>query len=328
MKVPLTYIWLDPESNLRYKKYYQSIGEDKKLICPPKSFDSSYTGHATPKYLMPVSLYVDPWKPPASGARLVLCEVYDTKDKPNDSNIRALAREAYGEVKALNPRFGFEQSFVATGKGDFLEKYQGLSDQETRAFYCGVGSTRVKNPDFHMSCETIILRTLESVSGFNVDAAPLQFEYQVDNTGIAAADDLVILRYLLKKEGEIHGVDVNYENTKPYKHLNGIGLHTNFSYTGIDLVYKAFIETLRKRHAQHMEHYGQGNETRMTGHTETSSFEEFSYDDSDRATSIRIPILAEPSNFYIEDRRPASSANPYHVVRLLCDALYESVTTK
>lgn len=331
MRVSLTYIWLDPNDGLRYKKYYQSVGEDNKLTCPPKSFDGSSTGQASATnsdvYLMPVALYVDPWKPPSSRARLVLCEVFETKEKPHESNIRAKAREAMEEVKNLEPRFGFEQEFFAEGK-DELEEYHGGGDQSTQAFYCGVGSQVVKNPEFHMACESIITRTLDSVTGFNVEVAPRQFEYQVDNRGLKAADDLIILRYLLTKEGENHGIRINYADPKPYDDLNGSGLHTNFSYKGIDLTYKKFIEVLGERHAKHMEFYGNGNEKRMTGEMETSRFEEFSYGDSDRTASVRVPILADPSNFYIEDRRPASSANPYHIVRLFSEALYESVNTK
>jgi len=326
MRVPTVYIWLGLKGELRHKKYYQRVGADKKLVCEPKSFDGSSTDQASATnsdvYLMPVALYVDPWKSPTTGARLVLCEVYETKDKPHESNIRAKAREALEEVKNLMLRFGFEQEFFAGGK-DKVEQYHASGDH---AFYCGVGAGIVKNPEFHMACETIVLRTLESVTGFNVEVAPKQFEYQVDNYGIAAADDLVILRYLLKKEGENHGVDVNYEDPKPYEGLNGSGLHTNFSYKGIDLGYKKFIETLERRHDIHMKFYGEGNDRRMTGEQETSKFDEFSYGDSDRTTSIRIPILADSSNFYIEDRRPASSANPYHIVRLLSDALHESLT--
>lgn len=43
------------------------------------------------------------------------------------------------------------------------------------------------------------------------------------------------------------------------------------------------------RHALHLKLYGEGNENRLTGIHETSSFKKFSYGPGNRAASIRIP---------------------------------------
>lgn len=323
-KIPLSYIWVDAGGVLRYKKYYQHVDSDGKLSCPPKSFDGSSTGQATTSnsdvYLMPVALYPDPWYPPTTQAKLVLCEVFESLTKPHETNTRAKAREAWEEVKGLDPRFAFEQEFFAEGE------HPTEGDQSSQKFYCGVGADVVRDAEFHRACETIIRRTLPSVTGFNVEVAPNQFEYQVDNFGVSAADDLIILRYLLKREGENHRVRINYEDPKPYEDQNGSGCHTNFSYEGIDLGYDKFIEKLGERHELHMRFYGEGNERRMTGDMETSDFHTFKYGTSDRTASIRIPILATARDFYIEDRRPASSVDPYHVVRLMCECLETTVS--
>jgi glutamine synthetase len=51
----------------------------------------------------------------------------------------------------------------------------------------------------------------------------------------------------------------------------------------------------------------------LTGTHETQSIDKFSYGISDRGASIRIPAQTVTNEWkgYLEDRRPASSANPY-----------------
>ena len=61
--------------------------------------------------------------------------------------------------------------------------------------------------------------------------------------------------------------------------------------------------------------YGTGNDHRLTGAHETASFSTFSYGVANRGASIRIPIGTVESGWkgWLEDRRPASSADPYKV---------------
>jgi len=71
----------------------------------------------------------------------------------------------------------------------------------------------------------------------------------------------------------------------------------------------------KKNHALHMKLYGEGNDQRLTGIHETSSFKDFSYGPGNRAASFRIPTSTAAANGkgYIEDRRPASNIDPYIV---------------
>ncbi len=67
-----------------------------------------------------------------------------------------------------------------------------------------------------------------------------------------------------------------------------------------------------------MKVYGTGNELRMTGLHETSSFEKFSWGVADRTASIRIPRDTENDKCgYFEDRRPSSNMDPYLVTAML-----------
>ena len=54
-----------------------------------------------------------------------------------------------------------------------------------------------------------------------------------------------------------------------------------------------YIETMMtkfdKKHKLHLKLYGEGNDQRLTGEHETSSFEKFSYGPGNRAASFRIP---------------------------------------
>ena len=54
---------------------------------------------------------------------------------------------------------------------------------------------------------------------------------------------------------------------------------------------------------------------RLTGKHETASISDFKYGVSDRGASIRIPILTVERGWkgWLEDRRPASNADPYKV---------------
>lgn len=75
------------------------------------------------------------------------------------------------------------------------------------------------------------------------------------------------------------------------------------------------------RHALHLKLYGEGNENRLTGQHETSSFTEFSYGPGNRAASFRIPsaTYAAKGKGYIEDRRPSSNIDPYVVTAIMMD---------
>ena len=62
--------------------------------------------------------------------------------------------------------------------------------------------------------------------------------------------------------------------------------------------------------------YGSSNDQRLTGLHETQSIDQFSYGVSDRGASIRIPVSVPENGWrgYLEDRRPASNADPYLIV--------------
>jgi glutamine synthetase len=65
---------------------------------------------------------------------------------------------------------------------------------------------------------------------------------------------------------------------------------------------------------------------RLTGRHETQSIDKFSWGISDRGASIRIPqSTAKNWIGYLEDRRPASNADPYKIVKVIEESLSQAI---
>jgi glutamine synthetase len=101
---------------------------------------------------------------------------------------------------------------------------------------------------------------------------------------------------------------------------NGSGMHANFSNAtlrdcGDQATYEKICEAFEPRVKEHIAVYGADNDQRLTGKHETQSIDQFSYGVSDRGASIRIPVATVTNGWkgWLEDRRPASNADPYRV---------------
>ena len=97
-------------------------------------------------------------------------------------------------------------------------------------------------------------------------------------------------------------------------------MHANFSNStlrecGSQEVYEKICESFRSVTQEHIEVYGAFNDERLTGLHETAAITDFSYGVSDRGASIRIPIITVENGWkgWLEDRRPASNADPYKI---------------
>ena len=124
----------------------------------------------------------------------------------------------------------------------------------------------------------------------------------------------------MERVAEKYGMSINWE-PKPVKgDWNGSGMHANFSNTvlrtcGSKEVYDSICQAFEPRIKSHIDVYGADNDQRLTGLHETQSIDMFSYGVSDRGASIRIPIATVENGWkgWLEDRRPASNADPYMV---------------
>jgi glutamine synthetase len=80
---------------------------------------------------------------------------------------------------------------------------------------------------------------------------------------------------------------------------------------------------------RHISVYGADNDQRLTGQHETQSINQFSYGVSDRGASIRIPVGTIENGWKgrLEDRRPASNADPYKVAAAIIKTVKEAIST-
>ena len=158
-----------------------------------------------------------------------------------------------------------------------------------------------------------------TMSGINSEVAPSQWEFQVGPClSISAGDELIMARYILVRLSEEFNIDINFKPKPMSNPWNGSGLHTNFSTNdtrcdnGLDTIYK-YIDLMSKKHSEHILIYGDNSE-RLNGKCETSNINVFNSGVGTRNTSIRIPnIVGKEKKGYLEDRRPASDADPYLV---------------
>ena len=94
----------------------------------------------------------------------------------------------------------------------------------TGQYYCSIGSNNAFGRDFIMEAFHNCLKAGLNLTGMNAEVAPGQWEFQVCADGIAAADQLYIMRYILGRTGESFGYSVDF-HPKPVDSVewNGSG---------------------------------------------------------------------------------------------------------
>ena len=323
-KSKLEYIWLDgyePTHSLRSKTKIVDNFSGKLEDCPIWSFDGSSTkqakGGASDCLLKPIFYCPDPV---VKNGYLVMTEVLNANSTPHASN----ARSTIGGDEDKDFWLGFEQEYffwdIATGKplGFPASGFPGPQGP----YYCGVGGQNafgreIKNEHLDMCLEAGL-----NVEGTNGEVAAGQWEFQIFAKGAKqAGDEIWIARYLLERLVEKYGLTINW-HPKPLGELdwNGSGMHVNFSNTYLRTAaskekVEKVCEAFRPFVDEHIAVYGADNHMRLTGKHETAAITDFSYGVSDRGASIRIPIYTANNGWsgYLEDRRPASNADPYKV---------------
>ena len=190
-------------------------------------------------------------------------------------------------------------------------------------YYCSIGGNNAYGRDFFIEAENNCLKAGLSITEKNLEVTCGQMEIQIKAEGINAADQLVILRYILGRTSELYQSYIDL-STKPIKgDWNGSGCHFNFSTkqmreeNGYKYIQKS-ISNLSDNHCNDILLYGEGNKERLTGKHETSSIKKFTYGIADRSASVRIPSTTFKNNKgYFEDRRPSSCCDPYIVSKIL-----------
>ena len=335
MKAKLEYIWLDgysPTQSLRSKTRIIEDFDGSLESCPVWSFDGSSTaqaeGSVSDLLLKPVAIFTDPAR---KDAFLVMTEVLSPDGEPHDTNGRAMIDDDDNDFW-----FGFEQEYFLWDLETSLPPgfpVKGFPRPQG-PYYCSVGAEN----NFGRECiEDHLDQCLEAginVEGINAEVAAGQWEFQVFAKGAKSAGDQTwVARYLAERNAEKWGYGINW-HPKPLGQTdwNGSGMHANFSNAimrenGDQSVFEKICEEFGRNIRRHIDVYGADNEQRLTGLHETQSIHEYSYGVSDRGASIRIPVGTVEDGWRgrLEDRRPASNADPYKVasviVRTTKDAL-------
>ncbi len=321
-KLKFEYIWRDgykPEANFRSKTKIMTMDsfDGDVSILPEWSFDGSSTkqseGNFSDLILIPKRSYPDPTR---LNAFLIICEVMNPDGTPHISNTRHSMDD--------DPEMwiGFEQEYVISKGNRPLGFPKDGYPAPQGQYYCAVGTGNVAGREFVEEHLDICLDAGLDMSGINAEVMLGQWEYQVFSKGIIkAGDDLMISRYLLHRLAENYGYKIDV-HPKPIKgDWNGSGMHTNFSNkamreVGGKKMMTEICEALSKSHKEHIAAYGADNEQRLTGKHETQRIDKFSYGVSDRGASIRIPAsTAKNWKGHLEDRRPASNADPYLILQ-------------
>ncbi len=336
MKSKLEYIWLDgiqPTQSLRSKTRVERDFGGTLAECPMWNFDGSSTaqaeGNASDLLLKPVAIYPDPSR---TDAFLVMTEVLNADGTPHESNGRATIEDDDEDFW-----FGFEQEYFLWDTSTNLPPgfpaggYPGPQG----AYYCSVGARNAFGRqciDEHLDA---CLGAGINVEGINAEVAAGQWEFQVFAKGAArAGDETWVARYLAERTGEKYGYAVNWHPKPVLGDWNGSGMHANFSNSamresGDEETFTRICEHFGNNIPRHIAVYGADNDQRLTGLHETQSIDKFNYGIADRGASIRIPIVTIEAGWKgrLEDRRPASNADPYKVAAAIVKTTKEALAS-
>ncbi len=325
VKYKAEYIWIDgsqPTAKLRSKTKILTAGTEP----PVWGFDGSSTnqapGSSSDCVLSPVFVCPDPIR--GDEHKLVFCEVLNPDMSPHSSNTRRACVETAERFADHGSLFGIEQEYT------FFQGNRPLGWPETGfpapqgGYYCGVGADEIFGRDIVEDHTDACIAAGLAIAGINAEVMIGQWEYQIGPLGpVETSDQIWLSRWLLYRIAEDYNVTATL-NPKPVQgDWNGAGAHTNFSTREMRESYDAIVracEALGAKRELHMENYGAGIKNRLTGEHETQRWDEFSFGDSDRGASIRIPWhCVVDRKGYLEDRRPNANMDPYVVTRLLVE---------
>merc|ERR1711879_967762 len=225
------------------------------------------------------------FKDPFRGGQhlLVLCDTYTPQGEPLPTNKRAAAKACFDAAPEQVPWFGIEQEYTLfkgqTPLGWPKDGYPGPQGP----YYCSAGAENAFGRHIVEVHYKACLYAGIKISGINAEVMPGQWEYQVGPCeGIESGDHLFMSRYLMMRVCELLGVNVSFDPKPIPGDWKGAGCHTNFSTASMrapggyrEIV--AAMEKLARKHKEHIQVYGEGNERRLTGSDEAAAIDHFSY---------------------------------------------------
>lgn len=314
----------------------KSLGEGDVSVLPMWSFDGSSTGQATGEnsdcILAPIRAITDTVRNDGRSV-IVLCEVLNADGTPHSTNHRRTLIENEIKNKNIEAAFGLEQEYSIIKNGRPLGFPAGGYPPPQGPYYCSAGGDRCFGRDISEEHVDACIRSGLHITGTNVEVKPGQHEYQIGGPNIGptlVSDELWLSRWLLMKIAEKKEMSVTFEAKPVLGDWNGAGLHHNVSTkelreNGTKEKFEKIMERMSENHKEDMKVFGVDNHLRMTGELETSSPDKFTWGVSNRGCSVRIPVQTVQNNWcgYFEDRRPASSIDPYQTTNAILRSLIE-----
>jgi glutamine synthetase len=321
------YLWIDgtePTALIRSKTKVIPTGEEPGIW----GFDGSSTNQAPGEnsdcVLKPAFVCPDPIR--GGDNVIVLCEVLLTDMTPHPTNTRAACAAIAEKYADFDCWFGIEQEYT------FFEGSRPLGFPDAGfpapqgGYYCGVGADEIFGREVVEVHTDACIDAGLAISGTNAEVMPGQWEFQIGPAGpLQVSDQVWVARWLLYRIAEDFDISATLDPKPVHGDWNGAGAHANFSTRQMREAYEPCIaaaEALAVAHDEHIHNYGAGVEARLTGLHETQRYDSFSYGESDRGASVRIPWqVVRDGRGYIEDRRPNANMDPYVVTRLITNTV-------
>jgi len=326
------YIWIDgtePTNKLRSKTRILEADEEP----PIWGFDGSSTNQAPGEnsdcVLRPVFICPDPIR--GEDNVLVLCDVLLTDMTPHPTNTRAACAEVAEKYADFECWFGIEQEYTFFAGGRPLGFPDSGFPAPQGGYYCGVGADEIFGREIVEAHTDACMAAGLAISGTNAEVMPGQWEFQIGPAApLETSDHVWVARWLLYRIAEEFDVSATLDPKPVHGDWNGAGAHANFSTKQMRESYPPCIaaaEALAAAHDEHIHQYGAGVEARLTGQHETQKYDSFSYGESDRGASVRIPWqVVRDQKGYIEDRRPNANMDPYVVTRLITNTICSAIS--
>jgi glutamine synthetase len=359
------YIWLDNNKELRSKSKVINLNIDMKdkskeinqmeliqslmqiSLYPQWSYDGSSIGETSIDnseiILHPIFVCINPFKKAPNV--LVLCDTYNTDGNPTKINTRYATNSLFRENSDLKCWFGIEQEFYImvptinpTTKSAIpylecdtnLEVIKTIGQEPHLQYYCSVGSNNSFGRDIVEQALQYALDAGLICCGINSEISPGQWKIQTGPiNGVNAADQLIILRYILLRTSELFKVQISFD-PNPLKTIwNTSGCHINFSTEtmrsdgGIVHINEC-IDKLKQSHEINSNLFMKSNRSSTPTNESNSDIHttEFTSGVNDSSVSIRIPnIVHKDGKGYLEDRRPIANADPYLVLKYLLESV-------
>jgi glutamine synthetase len=225
-RITAEYIWIGGNGPLDIRsktKCLDAVPSSAEEL-PEWNYDGSSTNQAPGEdsevLLIPRAIFKDPFR--GGGNILVVADTYSPADRaPLPSNSRAEASSVFERVKEHEVWFGIEQEYTLFQSGRPLgwpsctsKSFSGPCVQigypaPQGPYYCAVGADVAFGREVVEAHLKLCLAAGVTISGVNGEVMPGQWEYQVGPcVGVAAADEMLISRYLMLRVGEVFDVVV------------------------------------------------------------------------------------------------------------------------